>query len=238
MDRTRPINISSDDVDGGADQGQRRVLRKDEAYATIRDHLLFSGDTEAALSERSLAAQLDLSLSSVRSALERLRAEGLISVSPNAGIRLPEITAREILEFYEMRLVVECHIVSSIAGRLTPSQGNWLEDIIGEQEICAGQRDTLRYHQLDLDFHAALAALHGNAEMIRALGQMRDKMFRLSRRLHNTHPERLLVNVGQHRAIMESVRDGKAKDALNDMKTHLTWGRAFTLDPDGRLGSA
>lgn len=213
-----------------------RVLRKDEAYAMIRDYLLGDVDADQTLSERSLAAHLGLGLGPVRSALERLRAAGLITVSPNNGIRLPEITAREILDFYEMRMVMECHIVASVAGRLSAAQVNQLEDIIGEQEISAERRDTLRYHRLDLDFHAALADAHDNAEMIRALAQMRDKMYRLSRRLHNAHPERLAVNALQHRAIMQAVIDGNAKDARRHMQQHLTWGRAFTLDPDGRLG--
>ncbi len=216
-------------------KGLGRVLLKDEAYTLIRHHLLGGTGSEPMLSERTLAAQLGLGLGPVRSALERLRVEGLITVSPNSGIRLPEITAREILEFYEMRMVMECHIAATLAGRLNASQYSQLEDIIGEQEASAERRDTLRYHQLDLDFHATLADLHGNAEMIRALGQMRDKMYRLSRRLHSTHPERLAVNAAQHRSIMEAVRDGNVREARRNMQTHLTWGRAFTLDPDGRL---
>jgi len=216
--------------------GLGRVLRKDEAYALIRDHLFAASAVDQALSERTLAAHLGLGLGPVRSALERLRAEGLITVSPNSGIRLPEITAREVLDFYEMRMVVECHIVAALAGRLSAEQTGQLEDIIVEQEASAGRRDTIRYHQLDLDFHTVLAEQHGNAEMVRALRQLRDKMYRLSRRLHNTHPERLTVNAAQHRGIMEAVRDGNAREARRRMQTHLTWGRAFTLDPDGRLG--
>lgn len=217
-------------------RGLGRVLRKDEAYGMLRDHLFAASAVDPALSERSLAAQLGLSLGPVRSALERLRAEGLITVSPNSGIRLPEITAREVLDFYEMRMVMECHIVASLAGRLSAEQSGQLEDIIAEQEDSASRRDTTRYHQLDLDFHTALTELHGNAEMVRALRHLRDKMYRLSRRLHNAHPERLTVNAAQHRGIMEAVRDGNAREARRRMQTHLIWGRAFTLDPDGRLG--
>jgi DNA-binding GntR family transcriptional regulator len=222
--------------DGDLRMGRGRVLRKDEAYAVIRVHLFSAESTDPALSERSLAAQLGLSLGPVRSALERLRAEGLITVSPNNGIRLPEITAREVLDFYEMRMVMECHIVASLAGRLSAEQSAELEEIIADQEAAAARRDTIRYHQLDLDFHTAFAEFHGNAEMLRALRQMRDKMYRLSRRLHSAHPERLSVNAAQHRTIMEAVRDGNARGARRNMQTHLTWGRAFTLDPDRRLG--
>jgi DNA-binding GntR family transcriptional regulator len=183
-----------------------------------------------------LASRLNLGLGPVRSAVERLRAEGLLTAVMNSGLRLPEITAREILDFYEMRMVVESHIVASLAGKISQSQSRQLEDILDEQDASAASGNTVRYHQLDLDFHTTLAEFHGNGEMFRALRQMRDKMHRLSLRLHRTHPERLSVNAGQHRAIVEAIRKGDADESRSQMQTHLVWGRAFTLDPDGRMG--
>ena len=173
----------------------------------------------------------------MRSALERLRAEGLIIVTANSGIRLPEITSREILDFYELRLIIECHIVASLAGCLSAEQARAVEQILTGQEAAAASGDTIRYHQLDLDFHTVLAECHGNAEMEHALRRLRDKMYRLARRMHGAHPERLAINAAQHRGIFEAVRDGKVETAQARMKTHLNWGCRFTLDPDRRLGT-
>ena len=214
-----------------------RVLLKDEAYVAIKDHLLATEGIGHALSERVLAARLGLGLGPVRSALERLRAEELIAVAPNSGIRLPDITAEEIISFYEFRLVIEPYIAATLAGRLTKAQTATVERIIAQQERSAAEQDTVRYHRLDLDFHAALAEFHNNAEMVSALGRLRDRMYRLSRRMHGAHPERLAPNAAQHRDIMEAVRDGDARRARGQMERHLAWGRSFTLDPDGRVES-
>lgn len=214
-----------------------RTFLKGEAYVVIRDYLLGEHDDQN-LSERTLATKLGLGLGPLRSAVERLRAEGLIAVAPNSGLRLPEITAREIIDFYEMRMAVECHIANRLAGRLSSEQSDQLEDILIDQKRAAEMRDTARYHQLDLDFHTSLTEFHGNLEMVRALGQLRDKMYRLSRRLHRSHPEHLAVNAIQHRGIVEAIRSGDAREAWARMNTHLVWGRAFTLDPDGRLGGS
>ncbi len=219
----------------GSSPGQPRLL-KDGAYSMIRWHLIEEGSEET-YSERALAARLNLGLGPVRSALERLRAEGLIVVVPNCGISLPHITSREILDFYEVRMVIECHIVSSVAGCLSDDQAQSIDKILIEQEETAASGDTVRYHQLDLDFHAALAECHANTEMEHALRRLRDKMYRLARRMHGAHPERLVVNAAQHRGIFDAVRAGNAEKAHSRMKTHLDWGRRFTLDPDRRLGS-
>jgi len=212
-----------------------RVLLKDGAYSSIKDFLFRTEGIEQALSERALAARLGLGLGPVRSALERLRVEGLICVTPNSGIRLPDVTAREIIEFYEVRLVVETYIVTALAGRLSPAQSRQVEAIITEQEKTAAEQNTDRYHQLDFDFHTAFADFYGNAEMVHALRRLRDRMYRLARRMHREHPERLVLNAAQHKGIMEAVRDGDAIQARQRMETHLEWGRRFTLDPDGRM---
>lgn len=222
---------------GASSQGQSRLLLKDEAYTRIRGLLLQEEGSNETYSERGLAVRLELGLGPVRSALERLRSEGLILVSPNSGIRLPEITSREILDFYELRMVIECHVVTSLAGCLSSRQTGEIDAVLAEQETCAENGDTVRYHQLDLEFHTLLAGFHGNAEMEHALRRLRDKMYRLARRMHGAHPERLAVNAAQHRSIFEAVRDGNAEDARNRMRTHLDWGRRFTIDPSRRLGA-
>ena len=226
-------------VHQGADApgaGRKRPFLKDEAYSSIRKHLL-NQDADAMFSERLLAAELGLGLGPVRSAVERLRVEGLIVVSPNNGLRLPEIGSKDILDFYELRMLIECHAVESLSGCLTADQAAAVDEILDEQDASARSADTVRYHQLDLAFHAALTDFHGNTEMSDALRRMRDKMYRLARRMHNEHPERLEVNAGQHRRIFEAVRSGNAQAARQRMRTHLDWGRRFTLDPDQRLGN-
>ena len=222
-------------ADASGMTGISRVLLKDEAYVGLKQFLLETEGTDQALSERGLAARLGLGLGSVRSALERLRAEGLIAVSPNSGIRMSEVDARGIVEFYEFRLVVEAYVVANLAGRLSEKQRDGLERVIADQELAAREGDTVSYHRLDLDFHAMLAEFHGNAEMVHAMRRLRDRMYRLSRRMHRAHPERLAPNAAQHRLIMEAVRDGDPVRARSEMERHLEWGRSFTLDPDGRI---
>ena len=202
-------------VSAGAVARRGHAVLKDDALAAIREHLL-GDDCTHPLSERSLAARLGIGLGSVRSALERLRAAGLVVATPNSGLRVPEVTSQEIIDFYEMRLVLECHIAAALAGRLTSEQSDQLDAILIEQEQTACARDTGRYHQLDLEFHAALVGFHRNAAMVRALDQLRDRMYQLSRRLHGAHPERLAVNAApapHHRERLAGWQSGRGPPA-------------------------
>jgi DNA-binding GntR family transcriptional regulator len=210
-----------------------RRLLKNEAYQKIKD-FLFDDISERVYSERQLATALNLGLGSVRSAIERLRAENLIAVLPNSGIRVPELTAHSIIDFYEFRSIVEAHVVASLAGRLIQAQIAQVEAILANQEECVVRGRSQDYHDLDMQFHIALAEFHGNREIVRNLWQLRDKMYRLSSGLHRSHPERLGVNAKQHRAIWREICLGNGAKAMELLRTHLQWGQSCTLDPTMR----
>lgn len=218
---------------GDFDLASRNSL-KEEAYRSIKEALLSSDSSTEGFSERQLAATLNIGLGSVRSALERLRAEGLIVVAPNLGIRLPEITSNAIIDFYEMRIVLEQHVLQGLAKRAANDIFADIDDIIAQQERCVQICDTAAYHALDMEFHLGLAKLYGNSEILRALEGLRDRMKRLSTRLHAGHPERLPENFEQHKQILEAVKQGDGELAKQRLMTHLTHARNFILDPNAR----
>lgn len=212
-----------------------KMLQKDQAYSAIKTFLFQEEGARAYFSERFLASELEMGLASVRSAVERLRSEGIVESIPKAGIRLPQITHEEIMDFYEVRLVIEPYIVQQVAQRVTPAQRRELAALIEDQKQAAREKDTLAYHKLDLAFHDGIARMHGNQEMVRTLQQLGDKMYRLSRHIHQRQAEHLSVNAEQHERVALAICAGRADDAGEAMRMHLIWGRNHTLDPEGRL---
>ncbi|CAN7633837.1 GntR family transcriptional regulator [Brucella pseudogrignonensis] len=215
--------------------GDGPQLLREQAYNRIKSELLKSSG-DLALSERQLASDLGLSLAPVRAALERLRVENLIVVTRNAGIQLPQLTVDEILDFYEVRSVFEGHIVEGLAARDLRDQGAHIEDILEQQTECVAKGEVDNYHELDMQFHLALASLYGNAEMVRVLAGLRDRMHRLSTRIHTGHPERLAANCAQHCEIFAAIRSGDAQAARRLLIGHLNGGRDFIMTPGSRSG--
>src|SRR6516162_1995631 len=88
--------------------GGPRVLLRQRAYGELKE-LIQSGALPAGafLSERQLVGRLGMSKTPIRAALQQLEGEGLVSVSPQQGILVRELSAREILELFDLRAAVE-----------------------------------------------------------------------------------------------------------------------------------
>src|SRR5262245_14582211 len=100
-----------------------RGLFKDRAYAGIK-RMIVSGELAPGsfVAGRPLAARLGMSTAPVRSALQRLEVEGLLSISPQQGAVIRDFSLREFTELYEIRMALEPFVARQVAGRLTPAQ--------------------------------------------------------------------------------------------------------------------
>ena len=59
------------------------------------------------LRQEEVARRLDVSTTPVREAFRDLRAEGLVSIDPNKGVVTRALTAADVSEIYELRMVLE-----------------------------------------------------------------------------------------------------------------------------------
>ncbi|MCI0622946.1 MAG: GntR family transcriptional regulator [Acidobacteria bacterium] len=208
----------------------RRGQLKAQAYKELKRLLLMRGfGPEAFLSEREFARRLNMSLAPVRSAIERLAAEGLILVSPQRGIQVSEPSNREIADHYELRTVLEPFVCRRIAGRLNPDQVQRLRGNIEALDVGAGID---RFMEIDTGFHIMLAEFYGNGEITRAMTQLRDKITRVIVRAFEETPERLAAGIQEHRQIAEAVINGEPDLADKLMLEHIQSGMKSVL-PSG-----
>src|SRR5262245_47815874 len=136
----------------GASAG--RGLMKEQAYEEIKRAILADDFPPGTfLSERQLAERLRMSKTPVKAALERLELEGFITVSPQQGIVVRNLTIHEIADIYETRVVLESYTLRAIAGRLTPEQEKKLQANLRAQESLVGTGKIHEGMALDAAFH-------------------------------------------------------------------------------------
>jgi DNA-binding GntR family transcriptional regulator len=208
-----------------------RNLLKDRAYAEIKQRIL-SGDLPAGafLAERQLASQLSMSKTPIRAALERLELEGFVTISPQQGIIIRDLTVHDIADQYEIRTALESFVLRSLAGRLLPAQVRRLQANLDAQKA-NGLGDVERGIALDTEFHILFCEFLGNREILRVMNQLREKIHRVIAQVVKLHPDRMAGSYEEHCAIADAVITGDAALAARRIEEHLEVGKQGLLSP-------
>lgn len=181
------------------------------------------------LVECDLTARFAVSRGPVREALRRLAADGLIDHWPNRGALVRRLSAREISEFFQIRVELE-----SLAARLAAES----DDAVARGGFAAAIRPILADESRRLPdylcenaaFHEALMTLAGNR-------QLRDLALRLHLPLIMAQvadiltPDVLEASIREHRAIAAAILRRDAEAAACLMRTHLERAAALALSP-------
>ena len=225
--RKRRTKIAGEAVSNG--------LLKDQAYAEVKRRILADEFPAGAfLSERQVSELLAVSKTPIRAAFQRLELEGFVSISPQQGVVVLDLSMDDISDHFELRVALECFIVSSLAGHLDAEHIERLNANLDEQQACVESKDMDQTVELDRGFHLLLTEFLGNREISRVMWQLRDKMHRVIQRVHSRHPERLGTNYPEHRQIADAILAGDAEAAAIAMESHLMNGRQFLMTPRQR----
>jgi len=211
-----------------------RGLLKEYAYTEIKQRIL-RGDFPPStfLSERYLASQLDMSKTPVRAALERLELEGFVTISPQQGIIIRDLTVHDIADQYEIRAALETYVVRSVAGRLTSAQVARVRANLEVQEAKCASRDVRQCVELDAEFHNLFCQFLGNHEILRVMNQLREKIHRVIFQVFQLNPDRILTSYKEHCGIADAVLRGEPALAARRIEEHLEWGKQCLLSPRG-----
>ncbi len=212
-----------------------RVLLKERAYQEIKA-LIQTGDLspESTLSERQLVERLGMSKTPIRAALENLETQGLVTVSPQKGILIRELSAREIGELFDVRVAAEPFIAKQLARcALTSTQRDEIKGNLRSLRQIVKTGNALTATELDIAFHRLLAKLLDNREMAIWLERCFDKLHRSVLSVNRLAPGRLSKIYEDHAAIADAIQKGLGDEAARLMSEHLSFGRQYLLGGGG-----
>ena len=135
-------------------------------YARLRQDVL-SGRLVAneRLKVSSLAERYQTSANPVREALQQLRGEGLVVISPNRGARVRQIDADFVRDIYEIEAQIEPYLTRWFVGVCTDADIAALEAIQAEI-VSLNFADTARHANLDTQFHRRMYGQHYNRHAV------------------------------------------------------------------------
>lgn len=118
------------------------------------------------LRQEEIASQMGVSMTPVREALDLLVAKGIAERVPYRGVRVREMSEKDIVEAYGMRLFLEAMIAKETALTITSEQLKRLERIMEEMDRYVELSEMPQERQLSREFHDAIAEASGNDLLI------------------------------------------------------------------------
>ena len=201
-----------------------RATLADEAYRRIRDMILnlelFPGQT---ILLGDLAAQLGVSRTPVRQAVERLSSgmEGLLQMVPRKGIMVSFPDAEDMREIYEIMQGLEGQAVRLTLKRLDGDGLTALQTAISLQQDALTAGDRIAWAEADRGFHAALIEAAGNRRLRELVGLFRDQLNQTRvATLYLRGIESLQESTSEHRELVEALRARELDRALRIHNRH------------------
>ena len=195
------------------------------AYLQIKRYILEGSFSEGTkLTEDALAAQLGISKSPVREALNRLESDGLVTIEPRRGAYVRKFSLQEACDLYALREVLEVHAVG--LAKITPAFLIELAASIDRIKRDLEERNTIAYVEEDIRFHNLIASATGNSELCRMLENMSQKSA-----LCRSKTYRLVAAASPdcHDDIYEALKNGNRELAQQAMREHIQFFRDTLL---------
>ena len=188
-------------------------------------------------SERTMATELGVSRQSIREAIYRATTAGLIEVRQGEGtfilssfkgnmraplsILLTE-QAEKVFEFLEIRKLIECWCAERAAEAATPADLKTMQGLVKKMEKVKPAESA--WEKADLEFHSFIAAATHNVLAMHVMEGLKDSFdtyFRVKK--FSTKPERKDALLGQHRRILDAIRQRDPKKARRKIVEHLDY---------------
>ena len=206
-------------------------------YQLIRDEII-EGRLKA--NERLVVADLaqrhGTSTNPVREALQLLRGEGFVVISPNRGARVRPIDQDFVRDIYEIGVLIEPALTRWFVGMATLEDIAELEriqDLIEENNFA----DQIRHSELDTSFHTVMYHRHYNRHAAELWWKHREVLRAVSRRFNFTLARRVQV-MRDHRELIELIKTGEADKAAGLVARHVEGSGKHILEHMRALNAA
>jgi DNA-binding GntR family transcriptional regulator len=205
---------------------------RERAYRIIKQRIISCQIAPGcALNERELVAEIGVSRTPIREALNRLEKENLVTIIPGRGAFVSSITVKEINDIYQLREIIEPHVI----GLVTPVFPE--ETLLAYRQafMALDQDDYDGLARLDSEFHCLLVDWAENDLINQVMANMYAQNQRIRFRL-TRQPARLQETVAEHLEVIEAMLARDPLRAQEAMREHLARSRqaAFKL-PDGQM---
>ena len=214
------------------DRKSRSVVVFEALREKIRDDFWQPG--EQIYTEAELASAFNVGRSTVREAINLLKANNLVYTVPGMGTfvsdhpahitdpaRLNPENIRDVLQVMEFRVGFEPYCASLAAQRISDGEIEELSACVSRQEaILQSEENSAEFAEIDMTFHSLIAKVTRNTLFIHSFELIREHLQK-QQILSASYAERRKRALQYHRQIIQVFRERNNKKAELVMREHV-----------------
>lgn len=197
-------------------------LLADQAYEELKGAVLANrlqpGDS---LSVPALAAQMGISRSPVREAVQRLIHDGLATHVAHRGAVVATVDVEDVRQLYVVREVMEGLAARLATERLDATKVAELRALLEDHErvVASGENEKLHI-EMDMAYHRLIREVAGNVHLTAALDTIQGKAHLALHSLWRS-PDAPRLALEEHRRIFEAMTAGDTDAAERAAREHV-----------------
>lgn len=172
------------------------------------------------VTETQLAHYFNVSRTPIRSVLQRLESEGLLSIKPKLGCFIRNIDILLISHYYDVRVVIENLVLEELSKRKDLSHLKTLATLWQPDNPSFGLGITDRLMQAEEDFHLELAKITQNSVLVKYVTDINDHI-RVVRRLGWPNAKSVTDTYEEHFRVCDLLLKKKLKEAQFELTDHI-----------------
>lgn len=189
----------------------------DRLYEMIVDGSLAAGNK---VPERDLCETFGVSRTPMREALKVLAAEGLVSLEPNRGAWVTQISLKELEEVFPVMGVLEALSGELACQRITDAEIDRIRGLHQEMAAHYKVRNRPEYFQANQQIHEAILDAARNKTLAQQYRMLAARM-RRARYLANMSDARWEKSLEEHEEILHALEKRDAQALAQILKDHL-----------------
>jgi DNA-binding GntR family transcriptional regulator len=189
-------------------------------YERLRDDIIHGRvKPNERLKVAELASRMGTSTNPVREALQQLRGEGFVIMTPNRGARVRPIDEEFVRDICEIEVLIEPALTRWFVGIVTKADIEELERIQAEIEEL-DFADEMKHSNLDLQFHRLMYDRHYNRHAVDLWVRHRQILWAISRHFPTSLSRQSTV-LEEHRELIACIKSQDVEGAAQVIARHV-----------------
>lgn len=200
---------------------------RERVFQEVKERII-SGQLPAGarLHERNLSEELGVSRVPLREAIFTLSSQGLVNIRPRSGAFVAHLTAKDVVELFDVREALEPLATSLAAANRTTEQLGKLELTVRRQYDSLVTHDHKNGSLTNADFHLEILHASGSDLLNTIVAPLESQIQRLFRRT--------IVNIAEslyddHKKMLNAIRHQDTESAARLAQQHVAGTRAHSI---------